>query len=191
MREVIAAIRADRRRLEAMGASRSEIWASQGMWAMFQYRVAHHLRRRYPRSVLIRAASLLSRKMVEVACGISLPPSARIGTGLYIGHFGAIIVSGQAVIGEGCNISQGVTIGVSGTGDRRGAPTIGDHVYIGAGAKVIGPITVGDFVTIGANAVVTRDIPDGAIVAGVPAEILRIDPAVAAELTFARGSGAG
>ena len=69
------------------------------------------------------------------------------------------------MIGEDCNLSQSVTIGVDGDGDRRGVPIIGNDVYIAPGARVIGRIRIGNNVKIGANAVVHRDIPDNAVVA--------------------------
>ena len=107
--------------------------------------------------------------------GIELPRGTKVGEGLYIGHFGGIIISGGAVIGRNCNISQGVTIGVAGRGEKRGIPIIGDGIYIGAGAKVIGKIRVGNNVAIGANAVVTKDVPDNAVVVGIPAKIISME----------------
>jgi serine O-acetyltransferase len=102
--------------------------------------------------------------LIKIFWGIELPRSAQIGAGLYIGHFGGITISPQARIGRYCTISQNITIGLSGTGDRRGVPTIGDNVFIGPGARIFGKIKVGDNVKIGANAVVYKDIPDKAIV---------------------------
>ncbi len=104
--------------------------------------------------------------------GIEIPPDTTIGPGLYIGHFGGITISDRAVIGSNVQISQGVTIGVAGQGENRGVPVIGDDVYIGAGAKVIGKIHVGNNVKIGANAVVYEDIPDNAVVAAPGYQIL-------------------
>ena len=103
--------------------------------------------------------------------------NTKIGEGFYIGHFSGIVISSAAVIGKNCNISQGVTIGISGKGEDRGCPIIGDNVYIGAGAKVIGRITIGNNVAIGANAVVTKDVPDNAVVVGIPAKIISMDGA--------------
>lgn len=103
--------------------------------------------------------------------GISISEHTKIGAGFYIGHFGAIIVSPQAVIGRNCNISQGVTIGRSNRGERAGVPTIGDNVYIAPGAKIIGGVRVGNNVAIGANAVVISDIPDNSVAVGVPAKV--------------------
>ena len=75
------------------------------------------------------------------------------------------------------NISQGVTIGQVNRGKYQGVPTIGNGVYIGPGAKVIGKISIGSNVAIGANAVVTTDVPDNACVAGVPARVISMDGA--------------
>lgn len=109
--------------------------------------------------------------------GISIPFNTKIGKGFYIGHFGCIVVSPFATIGKNVNISQGVTIGATNRGDKAGVATIGDGVYIGPGAKIIGAIHVGNNVAIGANAVVTHDVPDNAVVAGVPARIISMNGA--------------
>ncbi len=106
--------------------------------------------------------------LVRVAWGIELPRSAIIGAGLYVGHFGGITVSGQAVIGRNCNLSQGITIGSSGEGEKSGVPVIGDDVYIAPGACLFGKISVGHNVKIGANAVVHRNVPDNAVVVAAP-----------------------
>jgi len=110
----------------------------------------------------------LLNQRVKWKFGIQIPKSARIGEGFYIGHYGGINIASEAVIGKNVNISQLVTIGESGQGDKAGAPTIGDGVFIGAGAKVIGKIKVGNNVKIGANAVVYKDIPDNAVVVSYP-----------------------
>lgn len=100
---------------------------------------------------------------IHVLWGIEIPRSARIGPGLYIGHYGGITVSSIAVIGRDCNLSQNITIGVSGAGQKRGAPTLGDNVYVAPGARLVGKITIGNNVKIGANAVIHKDLPDNAI----------------------------
>ena len=110
--------------------------------------------------------------------GIAIDFSTNIGPGFYVGHFGGIVVSSDAVIGRNCNISQGVTIGVANRGTRAGVPVIGDNVYIGPGAKIFGRVHVGDGAAIGANAVVTQDVPSGATVAGVPARVLSMSGSV-------------
>ena len=96
--------------------------------------------------------------------GIDIARRAIIGPGLRVGHFGGIIISPLATIGRNLDLSHDVTIGISGHGERSGAPSIGDNVYIGPGAKLFGKITIGDNVKIGANAVIHKDIPANAIV---------------------------
>ena len=81
-------------------------------------------------------------------------------------------------MGERCMISHGVTIGVLG-GDRLGVPRLGNDVYVGCGAKILGPVTIGDGAIIGANAVVLEDVPAGATAVGVPARIIVKKPRAA------------
>jgi serine O-acetyltransferase len=115
--------------------------------------------------VFVEPLFIIAQFVVRALWGIELPRSASIGPGLYIGHFGGIIVSPCAVLGSYCSLSPAITIGMSGEGPRRGVPVIGDHVYIAPGARVFGKIHIGNNVKIGANAVVYRDLPDNAIVA--------------------------
>jgi serine O-acetyltransferase len=110
----------------------------------------------------------LAYLFVRILWGIELSRGARIGAGLYIGHFGGICVSRRAVMGRNCTLSQGVTIGVSGDGASFGAPEIGDDVYIAPGARVFGPIHIGNNVKIGPNAVVGQDVPANAVLALEP-----------------------
>lgn len=104
--------------------------------------------------------------------GILLPPKAKVGKGLHIYHFGGIFVTEQVVIGDNCSLSHDVTIGLAGEGSRRGAPTIGDNVYIAPGANISGKIRVGNNVRVGANAVVSRDVPDNALVQVPPMRVV-------------------
>ncbi len=104
--------------------------------------------------------------------GIEIYPETEIGEGLYIGHWGGIVVNPLVKIGKNCNLSQGVTIGQLNRGIKKGVPVIGNNVYIGPGAKVIGNIKIGDNVAIGANSVVVDDVPNNSVVIGVPAKIV-------------------
>lgn len=110
---------------------------------------------------------LIDKFLVEVLFGITIDVNSNIGPGFYIGHFGGIIVRGD--FGSQCSIGQGVTVGSKGAGKSDGWPVIGDNVYIGAGAKIIGSIKVGNDCVIGANAVVIRDVPGNSLAVGVPA----------------------
>lgn len=105
----------------------------------------------------------------RIKYGISISHRTSIGPGLFIGHIGGIVVNENSVIGKNCNLSHGVTIGKITIGKRKGTPSLGDDVYIGPGAKIIGGIKIGNKVAIGANSVVTKEVEDGAVVAGIPA----------------------
>jgi serine O-acetyltransferase len=107
--------------------------------------------------------------------GISIPYQTDISSGLYIGHFGGVVVHPLAKIGKNCNISQGVTIGQANRGKYKGYPCIGDNVFIGPGAKILGAVHIGNDVAIGANCVVTKDVPDNAVVAGVPGRVISFE----------------
>lgn len=106
--------------------------------------------------------------------GIDLSRDAEVGPGLYIGHFSGIVVTPGAVIGRNCNLSQNVTIGVPAVKDKNLYPVIGNNVYIGAGAVILGAIKIGDNSAIGANSVVTKDVPANARVVGAPARIINM-----------------
>jgi serine O-acetyltransferase len=104
--------------------------------------------------------------------GFQIPAGTKIGKGLFIGHFGTIVVNSKAVIGEHCNLSHGITIGQANRGKLMGVPVIGDYVWIGTGAVIVGKITIGSNVLIAPNAYVNFDVPDNAIVIGNPAKII-------------------
>ena len=106
--------------------------------------------------------------------GIELHELTEVGKGLHIAHSGAIVVHNGAVLGENVCLSQGVTIGQTIKNGEVCLPVIGNRVYIAPGAKVIGGVHVGSNVAIGANAVVTHDVPDNAVVAGIPARVLHM-----------------
>jgi serine O-acetyltransferase len=132
---------------------------------------------RYTRenAVLKFSFHLIGRLMLRrytYKLGISIPSTIEIGSGFYIGHFGCIFVNDDSRIGKNCNISQGVTLGQANRGRNKGSPTIGDNVYIGPGAKIVGAVKVGNNVAIGANCVVTKDVPDHAVVVGVPGKVI-------------------
>lgn len=110
-------------------------------------------------------------RQLEYRYGISIPYNTTIGPGLYIGHYGGIVVNHAAVIGKNCNLNHGVTIGATYGGKHPGTPVIGDNVYIGPGSFVIGGIQIGNHVAIGANTVVAKSVPDYGTVVHRNAEI--------------------
>ncbi len=120
--------------------------------------------------IVLRFISFILFKINEML-GCSIPASCDIGPGLYIGHTGCIFIHYDVKIGKNLSIGQQVTIGTKGLGVK-GAPILGDNVYIGVGAKVLGPIKIGNNVRIGANAVIVKDVPDNVTVVGVPGKII-------------------
>lgn len=147
------------------------IFFTQGFWAVFQYRIANAVyKMRIPvLKQVLTILCLLWQKVIEITTGISIPASAQIGHSFYIGHFGGIILNAKTSIGNNCNISQGVTIGVSGIGEKRGVPVIGNDVYVGANAVLAGNITIEDNVLIAACSLVNTDVDGNSIMIGVPA----------------------
>jgi len=144
------------------------LFTSPGLHALIFHRVAHALDRwRIP--VVPRLLMTLARLLT----GIEIHPSATIGRALFIDHGMGVVIGETAVIGDHVTLFQGVTLG--GTGKERGKrhPTIGDHVVIGAGAKVLGHITIGHHSFIGSNAVVIRSVPEDSTVVGVPGRLTK------------------
>lgn len=148
-------------------------WWDPGRRLLRSLRAYEKLRgRRSPWGRLMRGRWVLSHRFWSVITQADIPLGSKIGGGLLLPHPNGIVIHPDAEIGPNCLIFQQVTIGT--TGKRHGAPRIGGHVDIGAGARILGPVTVGDDALIGANAVVVRDVPPGRIAAGIPAKL--IDP---------------
>jgi serine O-acetyltransferase len=147
---------------------------NQALWMIFIYRYGRwlHTQCSVPvvKPVLKMLYALVSTPL-EILLGINIHLGADIGKGFYIGHYGGIWI-GPVKMGEYCNISQSVTIGIGGRGECRGLPEIGSRVYFAAGAKVFGKIKIGNNVAIGANAVVSKSLPDNAVAVGNPARIV-------------------
>jgi len=149
-----------------------EYFMNPGFKFMVWQRIAHITRNK---SKLIYLIPWMKLKKLKYRYGYDIPAETKIGNGFYIGHIGGIVISGKTIIGNNCNISQGVTIGFSSRGIKKGYPTIGNNVYIGPGAVIIGKIKIGDNVAIGANAVVLNDIANNAVTAGIPAKVVSLN----------------
>lgn len=143
-----------------------------GIKYTFWMRTYRYLRSKGKITLPLRVVTYIFLRHYTYKFGLDIPAEAEIGSGFYVGHFGGIVVHPEARIGKNCNIAQGVTIGVSNRGKKQGVPTIGDNVFIGPGAKIFGRIRVGNNVAIGANAVVYHDIPDNAVVVGIPGHVV-------------------
>ncbi|PIQ82321.1 MAG: serine O-acetyltransferase [Candidatus Omnitrophica bacterium CG11_big_fil_rev_8_21_14_0_20_64_10] len=138
------------------------------VWAIGSHRLAHGLNRiglKFPARLLSQVARFLT--------GIEIHPGARIGRGFFIDHGMGVVIGETAQVGDNVTLFQGVTLG--GTGKEKGKrhPTLGNNVVVGAGAKVLGSFRIGNNVRIGANAVVVREVPDDAVVVGVPGRVVK------------------
>jgi serine O-acetyltransferase len=111
-------------------------------------------------------------RRVRNGYAIDLPYSVRLGRRVVVEHCGAIVIHGNASLGDDCIVRQGVTLGNRYLDRPFEAPQLGARVNIGAGAKILGGVTIGDDAQIGANAVVLQDVPPGATVAGIPARMV-------------------
>lgn len=109
--------------------------------------------------------------------GFQIPIGTQIGKGLFLGHFGTIVINQKAIIGNYCNIAHTTTIGQVSTGKLKGSPVIGDYVWIGTGAVIVGNIIIGNNVFIAPNTFVNMDIPANSMVIGNPAKIIPKDNA--------------
>ena len=118
-------------------------------------------------------ARAISQRCVR-RTGIEIHPGATIGRRLFIDHGTGVVIGETTIIGDDCTLYQGVTLGGTGKDTGKRHPTLGNHVMVGAGAKVLGPITIGDHSRIAAGAVVLGDIPDHATAVGVPARVVRV-----------------
>lgn len=130
-------------------ARRSMLWVPCAVWAVLRHR------------------------FWSVVTGADIPLNCQIAGGLLLPHPNGVVIHPNAVIGPNCILFQQTTLAST----RNGAPRLGGHVDIGAGAKVLGPVTLGDHSRVGANAVVVKDVPAGTTVAGVPAKVIGIRPA--------------
>ena len=149
--------------------SRLEVFLTySGFHALLAYRLAHKLSG-WGIPLIPRIISQVARWMT----GIEIHPRAVIGRGFFIDHGMGVVIGETAIIGDFVTLFQGVTLG--GTGKDRGKrhPTLGNHVVVGAGAKVLGNLTIGDFVKIGANSVVLRSVPSNSTVIGIPGRIIK------------------
>ena len=167
MREDIATIR-DR---DPASRSNFEAWALyNGYKALRSHRLANWLYHHR----LFFLAQWVSQNCVR-RTGIEIHPAATIGRRFFIDHGTGVVIGETTEIGDDCTIYQGVTLGGTGKDTGKRHPTLGNHVMVGSGAKVLGPIKIGNNVRIAAGAVVLTDIPDNCTAVGIPARVVRRD----------------
>ena len=157
---------------------------SPGFLAIVCHRFLHFLHSKLHCPILPRFLALV----VRIWTGIEIHPGAQIGYGFFIDHGTGVVIGETTEIGNNVTMFQGVTLG--GRGNEKGSkrhPTIGDNVFIGSGAKILGPVVVGANAKIGANSVVLKDVPEGATITGMRARIIKINgrpvPASAHEIS--------
>lgn len=152
-----------------------------GLHSIWWYRIAHWL--------WTHRAKGLGRFVSQTArflTGIEIHPGAQIGRRFFIDHGMGVVIGETTEIGDDVMIYHGVTLGGTSLAAEKRHPTIGDHVLIGAGAKVLGPITIGPHSSVGANAVVVRSAPPNSLLVGIPAKPRPRKPAEPARSTAVR-----
>jgi serine O-acetyltransferase len=145
----------------------------EAIWAISVYRFGQYLHDEagtFTR-LLFKIPYQWGEKWIGLTVGIHLFPETPIGPGFYIGHYGGIWISPLARLGANCNVGPNVIIGVAGK-HRDKAPVLGDRVWVGPGAIITGEVTVGSGAVIAANSLVTSNVPENAVVIGVPARVI-------------------
>lgn len=142
-----------------------------GFQAVTVHRLCHLLYR-----LGIPFVPLLCSQITRWFTGLEIHPGAKIGKGFFVDHGAGVVIGETTEIGDNCVLFHNVTLG--GTGKHKGKrhPTLGNNVYIGTQATLLGPVTVGDNVKIGANSfIVMRDVPADCTVIGTPARVIKKD----------------
>jgi serine O-acetyltransferase len=171
LREDLAAARL---RDPAVRSNAELVLGYPGLHAVWSHRLTHWM---WQRPGLVLPARLISQ-WTRAITGVEIHPGATIGRRFFIDHGMGVVIGETAEIGDDVMIYHDVTLGGRSLQKVKRHPTIGDGVVIGAGARVLGPVIIGRNAQIGANAVVVRDVPEGAVVVGIPGEVLRprVDP---------------
>lgn len=158
----------------ARGFAGRTLWLHPAVWSIAAYRLGHWVYVDRPAAIIrvpLKVLSYLFTMFCVVFMEMDIDPQAEIGGGLYIGHIGGVHINPGAVLGRNCDMTHRVTIGASAMG-RQGVPVLGDDVYIGTGATLVGKIKVGNGAKIAANTLVITNVPEGATVMGVPGRII-------------------
>ena len=157
------------RSLKSIGYALFEI----SLWAIAVFRFGKWIQRvrfgplRWPLTLLY----FFSYKITEILSGIRISSESEIGPGLVIHNFGGVLIKGT--IGKNCTVVQGAQIVSRADGQSRGWPTLGDNVFVGSGAKILGSVKIGSNSRIGANAVVMKDIPENSLVMPPECKVIR------------------
>jgi serine O-acetyltransferase len=160
-------IKAAKDRDPAIPSTLQIVFAYPGVHAIWGHRVSHWL---WGRGAKVAARTL--GEITRILTGVDIHPGAILGTGVFIDHATGVVIGETAEVGDDVTIFHGVTLGGTGAQTGKRHPTIGDRVIIGAGAKILGAIKIGDDSRIGANSVVVKEVPNSAVVVGVPGQAI-------------------
>ncbi|MEE6125886.1 serine acetyltransferase [Chryseobacterium arthrosphaerae] len=127
---------------------------------------------KYQKSPVLNIFWRIVLRHYQIKYGFQIYPETQIGEGFYLGHYGSLVINPKTIIGKNCNIAHGVTIGQQNRGKNEGSPVIGDEVWIGTNAVLVGAITIGNNVLIVPNSYVNFDVPPNSVVIGNPAKII-------------------
>lgn len=134
------------------------IWAHRGLHRLWQHDVG-------------KVPARLMSQLVRTLTGVEIHPGARIGRRFFIDHANGVVIGETSEVGDDVMLYHQVTLGGTSMAQTKRHPTIGNHVLVGAGAKILGPIVVGDNSAVGANAVVVKDVPADSSAVGIPATV--------------------
>ena len=144
------------------------VFCYSGFQALWMYRLAHQLH-----GWKIPFLPRFVAHITKIFTGVEIHPAAQIGRRVFIDHGQGVVIGETSIVGDDVVIYQQVTLGGTGKAHGKRHPTIGNHVVLGAGAKVLGNISIGDEVRIGAGSVVVTDVPACSTVVGVPGRVVR------------------
>ncbi len=153
-----------------------EVFKNSTVNLLIQFRICNYCCNVERKSLMTRVLHVIAYwrfQTLQQKCGIEMNQHTEIGAGLRLPHKYGIIIHPLSVIGNNCEIMNGVTLGNNIMKDRNAVPRLGDDVLVGTGAKVIGNVTVGNNVVIGANSVVNKSVDNNTIVAGIPAKVIK------------------
>jgi len=165
-------------RYKLKGSHGKQLWLNPAVWAIAVYRFGNWLYVDKPSALIaapLKVVFLFANLFCEVVMEMHIDCQATIGPGLYIAHIGGVHINPAAVLGKNCDVAHRVTIGASAMG-RQGVPVLGDDVYVGTGATLVGKIKIGSGAKIAANTLVITNVPEGATIMGVPGRIIMRPP---------------
>jgi len=141
----------------------------------FRFTFFFRLASKYKKLSIIGFFSRFILHILKFRYGYQIDVKAKIGKGLYIGHFGPIIIGKDVIIGSNCNIGHTVTLGMINKGEKKGVPKIGSEVVLSSGCVIVGKVQIGSKVFIAPNSFVTVSVPDNSTVIGNPAKIIHMN----------------